>query len=99
MPREAPERSPEQQHEHDRLDALRTLNVTALRAYMRATSLEDALISDDDQLVLKAAHETRVIDPRTTPYLRRESRRWLRANYPESTALLTDKQIVKRLRG
>ena len=85
MPRTPPPRTPEQQQEHERRQALTSLDIPALRAWMRTTGLEAALIGDD-ALILRAAHEVRVVDPRLAA-LRRESIAWLKEHAPDSTAL------------
>ena len=76
--RTTPRRTPAQQLEHERRQALTSLDVTALRDWMARTGLERALISDDDTMVLQAAHEARVVDLRLPRQLRDESARWLR---------------------
>lgn len=87
MPRTPPPRTQVQELEHQRRQALTSLDIPALRTWMRTTGLEAALISDDDTLVLRAAHEVRVIDLRMPIKLRRESVAWLKAHYPASTAI------------
>lgn len=86
MPRKVPERTPEQQKEEERSRALRSLDVPAIRAWLERYGV-GAL--GDDALVLRAAHETRAVDPKMPRYVQRESVRWLRAHYPESETLKT----------
>lgn len=93
--RSVPKRTEAQQRTHERRAALATLNVAQLRAW--AEKWGGALLGDD-QTVLQSAHEARVLDTVMSGFLRRESVRWLREHAPDSDALLTERQIVARLR-
>lgn len=84
MSRQPPQRTPEQQQEFERREALINLDVGKLRAWMERYGMG---ASGDDDLVLRAAHEVRVIDPRLPKYAQRISVAWLRAHYPQSTVL------------
>lgn len=42
----------------------------------------------DDATALRSMHEARIIDPASTPKMRRESRAWLVERHPDSAALL-----------
>lgn len=89
MPRTPPPRTQAQELERARRQALTSLDIPALRAWMRHTGLEAALISGDDSLVLRAAHEARAVDLKLPARLRRESVAWLRENAPDSATLTT----------
>src|SRR3954471_6169297 len=84
MPRRPPQRTPEQQQEIERREALISLNVGKLRAWMERYGMG---ASGDDDLVLRAAHEVRVIDARLPKHAQRASASWLKAHYPASTVL------------
>lgn len=79
MPRQAPQRSPEQQAAADRLAALVVGTPDAMRAY--ATKYNLPLIrTEDDELLLISIHEARVQLRALPAHLRRQSHRWLAAN-------------------
>jgi len=92
MPRTPPQRTPAQQKEHERRDALARLDIPAMRAW--AAHYAVGLLGSD-HTVLISMHETRVIDKVTPAPLRRESIAWLQANHPESSAL----ELIQRVRG
>ncbi len=94
MPYTTQERTPEQQHEHERREAIRTLNVEAARAYAIQEGI--GLIGDDQQ-VLISLHEARALDPAIPRYLQRESVRWLRANCPQSGVVKKHLDIVRKI--
>jgi hypothetical protein len=97
--RTLPPRTPAQQREHDRRQALASLDIPALRAWMRDSGLEAELIADDDALVLRVAHEVRAVDHRLPAMLRRESVAWLREHAPESATLATIAAYPGEFRG
>ena|ERR1051325_4579142 len=95
MPR-TPQRTPEQQKEHERREALATLDVPAMRAWAARYAVG---LLGDDRTVLISMHETRVLDKVTPARLRQESITWLQANHPESTALEQIRRFPGAFRG
>lgn len=84
MPYIPKERTEAQRKEHDRYEAIRTLNVEAARAWMSEHGFG---AQGDDHVVLISLHELRAVYLTMPGYLRRESVRWLRANHPDSIVL------------
>lgn len=82
--RQAPPIDPQ---EEARRRALLSLDVPTLRAWMKLSDMSD--YSADDALVLRAAHEVRVVDTRLPLSAQLDSLIWLRANHPESDTLKT----------
>jgi hypothetical protein len=74
MPKTPPPRTADQQRHADRLAALRTGTVAAVRAWAEKYGVE---LFGDDELVLRSIHEARAVDVGMSVKARRESRRWL----------------------
>lgn len=96
MPRMVPQHTPEQQKEHERRTALAALDIPAMRAWAERYAFP---LLGDDRTVLISMHETRVLDKATPPKLRGESVAWLKAEYPESSALRQIERTAARFRG
>lgn len=79
MARIAPQRTPEQQAEADRIAALRDGIPDALRAWAKRYDIP-LIRPDDDDLLRISIHEARVADIAIPVRPRAESRRWLAAN-------------------
>lgn len=94
--RTPPPRTHAQQKEHERRDALAALDVAAMRAWAERYTV---VLLGDDQVVLLAMHEVRVIDKVTPANLRRESIAWLEANHPDSHALEQIRRYPGAFRG
>jgi hypothetical protein len=84
MPRTPPARTPERQKTHERLAALASLDVAALRAWAERWGVE---LQGDDRTLLISMHETRAIAKFMPVRERKESIAWLQAEYPESVVL------------
>ena len=82
--RPVPTRTPAQQQEHERRQALASLDVTAMRAW--ATRYAVGLLGDD-RTVLISMHETRASDLKMPRALQHESIAWLKAEYSDSAVL------------
>lgn len=96
MARIPPDRTPAQQKEHERREALASLDVAALRAWAARHEVE---LLGDDGMVLISMHETRVLDKATPAALVKESIAWLQAEYPESTVLAQIRRYTSEFRG
>lgn len=84
MPRTPPNRTPEQQKEHERRTALLALDVPAMRTWLERYGVG---AFGDDALVLRAMHETRAVDLRLPHKAQQESIAWLKEQHPDSTTL------------
>lgn len=84
MSRTVPNRTSEQQKEHERRTALLALDVPVMRAWLERYGMG---AFGDDALVLRAMHETRAVDLKLPRKVRQESIAWLKATYPDSTTL------------
>lgn len=96
MPRTAPARTPAQQKEHERREALASLDVTAMRAW---ADTYGATLLGDDRTVLISMHEARVIDKATPAQLVKESIVWLQQEHPESAVLEQVARMKSAFRG
>ena len=96
MSRPVPSRTPAQQREHERREALASLDVAALRAWAERYAIE---LLGDDQTVLISMHEVRVVDRATPAALVRESVAWLQQEHPESAVLAQIKRTPGEFRG
>ena len=84
MPRTPPQRTPAQQQEHERRQALAALDVTAMRAWAERYAVG---LLGDDRTVLISMHETRAVDVAIPRTLKNESIAWLKEQHPTSTVL------------
>lgn len=82
--RTAPQRTPAQQREHERREALASLDVATMRAWAERYAVE---LLGDDRTVLISMHEARVLDRVMPAALVRESIAWLQAEHPDSMTL------------
>lgn len=96
MSRPVPPRTPAQQQEHERREALATLDVAAIRAWAERYTIE---LLGDDRAVLISMHEVRVLDKATPAALVKESIAWLAAEHPESATLEQIKRNPVEFRG
>jgi hypothetical protein len=74
MPKTPPPRTEDQQRRAERLTALRTGTVEAVRAWAEKYGVE---LFGDDELVLRSIHEARAADVGMSAKIRRESKHWL----------------------
>lgn len=96
MPRTPPARTPAQQREHERREALAALDVAAMRAWAERYAVG---LLGDDRTVLISMHEARVLDRATPRTLCDESIAWLEAEYPDSAALVQIQRYAGAFRG
>ena len=96
MSRPVPPRTPAQQQEHERRQALASLDVAAMRAWAERYAVE---LLGDDRTVLISMHEVRVLDKATPAALVKESVAWLQAKHPESAALAQARRYSGEFRG
>lgn len=96
MSRTAPARTPAQQQEHERREALASLDVATMRAWAERYAVE---LLGDDRIVLISMHEARVLDRVTPAALVRESIAWLQGEHPESAALEQVQRHAGEFRG
>lgn len=96
MSRPVPPRTHAQQQEHERREALASLDVTAMRAW--AERYGGAIVADD-RTVLISMHEVRVLDKATPAALAKESIAWLRQEHPESMTLEQIRRVPDEFRG
>ena len=96
MSRPVPSRTPAQQQEHERREALATLDVPAMRAWAARYAIE---LLGDDRVVLISMHEARVIDKATPAALVKESIAWLQVEHPESAVLSQIERMKQAFRG
>jgi hypothetical protein len=82
--RTAPERTPEQQKEFGRRQAILNLDIAAARDWAATHALG---LQGDDRTVLISLHEARATDQTMPTRARGESLAWLRAEHPESAVL------------
>ena len=77
--RRAPERTPEQQQDAERIAALRTCTADAIRAWADAWNVP-LQNTGDDEFVLLSVHEARTVDPAFSARERKISAAWMDAN-------------------
>lgn len=96
MPRTPPARTPAQQKEHERREALATFDVATMRAW---ADTYGAQLLGDDRTVLISMHEARVLDKQTPAALVKESIAWLQQEHPESVVLEQINRVKGAFRG
>lgn len=82
--RTAPPRTADQQRQAERIAALRSGDVAQIRAWAECYGVT---LLGDEQTVLISMHESRAVEQALPERVRRDSRRWLRTHYPESSVL------------
>lgn len=82
--RTPPARTHDQQRDTDRLAALRSGDVGQMRAWARCYGV---VLLGDERTIEISYHEARAVEPSMPSNVRRDSRRWLAAHYPESSVL------------
>lgn len=95
MSRRAPERTPAEQQEHERRQALTRLDVAAMRAWAARYAVG---LLGDDETVLISMHETRVLDGALPAKCRRESVAWLKQCFPASAVLAQLERFPREFR-
>lgn len=95
MSRTAPNRTPDQQKEHERRTALLSLDIPAIRTWLERYGMG---AFGDDALVLRAAHETRAVDLKLPRKVRQGSIAWLKKQYPDSATLQVIAKYPKEFR-
>lgn len=78
-----------------RLVVLSRMDIAEIRAWLET---EGFGAFGEDSTVLQSAHEARILDKATQGFLKKESIAWLKEHAPQSEALLTDREIVRRMR-
>jgi hypothetical protein len=89
-------RTPLQQKEHERRQALAALDIAAMRAWAERYAVG---LLGDDRTVLISMHEARVLDRRIPTALAKASFAWLQAEHPESSVLGQARQYGGEFRG
>ena len=77
--RRAPERTPEQQQDAERIAALRACTADAIRAWADAWHVP-LMNTGDDEFLLLSIHEARSVDPAFSAKEQKISAAWLEAN-------------------